>query len=102
MFFGRDPFRMKNGKLTLGFRPFVPAYLMPENGRVSTTFLGHIPVVYEAAGLRELVPGKTSPVSYTLTWKDGATRTLQGDRLGEPYSLAVRSGEITKIHVTMR
>ena len=102
MFFGRDPFRMKDGKLTLGFRPFVPAYLMPENGRVSATFLGHIPVVYEAAGLRELVPGKTSPISYTLTWNDGTTRTLQGDHLEEPYTLAVRSGEIAKIYVTMR
>lgn len=102
MFFGRDPFRMKDGKLTLGFRPFVPAYLMPDSGCVSATFLGQIPVVYEAAGLRELVPGKTSPISYTLTWKDGTTRTLQGDRLEESCALAVRNGEIAKIYVTMR
>ena len=102
MFFGQNPFRVEDGKLTLGFRPFIPAYLTPESGCVSATFLGHIPVVYEAAGLRELVPGKTSPVRYTLTWEDGTTRTLQGNRLEEPYALAVRSGEITKIYVTMR
>ena len=69
---------------------------------MSATFLGQIPVVYEASGLRELVPGKTSPISYTLTWKDGTPRTLQGDRLEESCALAVRSGEIAKIYVTMR
>ena len=102
MFFGQNPFRIRCGRLTLGFRPFIPAYLMPESGCLRTTFLGHIPVVYQSAGLRELIPGKTVPVSYTLLWSDGASRTLQGDYLDEPCAMAVRSGQIAEIHVTMR
>lgn len=101
MFFGADPFRMADGKLTLEFAPFIPAYLMPENGIVEAVFLGHIPVVYQAAGLRELVPGQTVSARYTLTYTDGHKETMEGKSLGEEAAMAVRSGQVTAIHVKM-
>ena len=101
MFFGPNPFRMENGELCLEFAPFIPSYLMPEDGVVETTFLGHIPVRYCAGNHRELVPGVTAPVSYTLTYRDGREETVSGRVLGKPCALAVRNGQITGICVTM-
>lgn len=101
MFFGKAPFRLEGGALTLEFAPCVPAYLMPEDGQLEATFLGHIPVIYHAPGLPELVPGKTKPARYALTYADGTRKTIAGSKLGPAEALAVRSGSVTSIHITM-
>lgn len=101
MFFGKAPFCLDSGELHLEFAPCIPAYLMPEDGRLEATFLGHIPVSYHAPGLRELVPGKTKPIRYVLTYADGTRKTITASCLGETDALAVRGGNVTSIHITM-
>ena len=99
MFFGPKPFRMAEGELCLEFDPFVPDYLMPEDGIVEAVFLGKVRVRYQANGHRELVPGVTKPARYTLTCADGSTAAVS-DLRGE-NALAVRDGHVTDIYVTM-
>lgn len=101
MFFGDKPFRLEDGQLTLGFDPFIPDYLMPQNGVVEATFLGTISVTYQAGGLPALVPGKTTPVQYTLTMADGRVKTVFAAVLDEKDALAVRNGQVRRIEVTM-
>ena len=102
MFFGRTPLKLEDGKLHLKLTPFIPDYLMPEDGVVEAMFLGHIPVVYRAAGCRALIPGKTEAVRYILTGADGKEETVEGAELSERYAKAVRDGQIAMIQVTMQ
>ena len=101
MFFGAAPFTVKDGELCLEFVPMIPAYLMPDSGVVEATFLGHIPVQYEALGCKELMPGKTQPVCYRLFYPDGAQVSISGNVLKGEYALAVRSGQVSRIEVIM-
>jgi len=102
MFFGRAPFTMRDGKLTLEFTPFVPDYLMPDDGVVKTTFLGKIEVVYLADGLHALVPGVTAPASCTLTYTDGTTKNIASGLIVGADAIAVRDGKVTRIEITMK
>lgn len=101
MFFGKTPFTVEKGELCLKFAPFLPDYLIPENGILETTFLGNIRVRYQARGCRALVPGVTYPVSYTLTYRDGSAVTVPGAVLKGAYAMEVRNGQVTQIHVIM-
>lgn len=102
LFFGANPFILRDGKLSLELHPFIPSYLMPENGVVEATFLGHIPVQYHAQGQKELIPGKNFPESYCLTYEDGNVLAVTGQSLPEQYALAVRSGQVRNIQVMMK
>lgn len=102
MFFGSNPFRMEEGTLCLEFAPFVPDYLMPENGCVEAMFLGKIPVTYLAEGCAALIPDVTRPDTYRLTFADGSKMRVIGAALTGDEALAVRDGRVTAIQVQMR
>lgn len=102
MFFGRRPFRLEEGRLCLEFKPFIPDYLMPEEGMVEAMFLGHIPVVYRAEECSALVPGKTTAIRYILTKTDGEEIIVDGACLPEHLAEAVRDGQVAGILVVMR
>ena len=99
MFFGEKPFSVREGRLSLEFSPFIPAYLMPEDGIVEAAFLGKITVVYHAKGALE--PGKTRAKSYILVYADGSRENIQGRYLSERYAKEVREGYIRTIIVEM-
>lgn len=102
MFFGCTPFRLEDGKLRLVFTPFIPDYLMPEDGVVEAMFLGNIPVVYRAEGCRALIPGKTAAVRYVITQTDGKEEFVDGEYLPEHHAKAVRDGQAAMIQVTIK
>lgn len=102
MFFGERPFRLEQGELRLALTPYVPAYLMPESGKVEAVFLGDVKVVYSAPGCKELIPGKTETVSFTLVYRDGGEEKLSGSVLPEPQARAVRNGKVKELRVEMR
>jgi len=99
MFFGDNPFRLEDGRLTLRFDPSIPDYLMSDS--LSATFLGHIPVEYETGTLNALIPGITQVKSYHLIYRDGTEEHFHGAVLMEDAAKAVRSGNVVKIHVTI-
>ncbi len=100
LFFGQTPFADGENGLTLRFAPFVPDYLMPEDGRVECTFLGCVRVTYDAAGKSELIPGQYKIARWTLTMRDGGTRVVEGDALAGEAAEAVRGGLVSAIEIT--
>lgn len=102
MFFGAAPFFVEDGKLGLRFAPFVPEYLMPEDGVVQAAFLGTVAVTYHAEGCAALVPGKTVPAHYTLSFENGEEKTVYGDTLGQEDARAVREGYVKSIQVIIK
>lgn len=102
MFFGRRPFRFDGNTLSLTVAPFIPDYLMPEDGIVSAVFLGKVHVIYHAHGLRELMPGKTEPAGWFLTAADGTRKIFNGSSLSHNEALSVRNGEITEMVIKMK
>lgn len=102
MFFGRSPFRWDGKELKMTFEPFVPYYLMPDDGVIRAAFLGSVDVIYHAEGLSELTPEKTVPRCWTVTAADGSVYEVESEFLPEDKALAIRSGEIIKIDVEMR
>lgn len=102
MFFGPAPFQWDGSGLHLRFAPFIPDYLIPEDGVIEATFLGGVKVVYHAAGLTELLPGKTVPVRWELADRGGGKRIVDGAALGDGDARAVRAGQIREIHITMK
>lgn len=102
MFFGPMPFRWDGKELKLVFAPFIPAYLMRPDGVIEATFLGGIKVTYHAAGLAELLPGKTIPVRWELKDRNGEKRIVNGSALCDRDARAVRAGQITEINITMK
>lgn len=101
MFFGPAPFRWEDGALRLVLEPFIPAYLMPEDGTVRAAFLGGIRVTYHAPGCGALVPGKTAPVRWTLTGRDGAQYAVSAPCLSDHEARKIRGGEISAIDIEM-
>ena len=101
MFFGPAPFRWEGGELRLALEPFLPAYLMPEDGTVRAMFLGDTQVTYRAPGCAALVPGKTVPVRWTLTGRDGGQYAVSGPYLSGREAGMVRSGEISAMDIEM-
>lgn len=101
MFFGRQPFRFDGDALSFTVEPFIPDFLMPEDGIVSAVLLGKTHVIYHAHGLRELTPGSTEPSGWLLTSADGTQRNFSGISLPHSEALKIRSGEITEIVIKM-
>ena len=102
MFFGAHPFQMDGEDLCLTFAPCVPAYLMPEDGVVSASFLDGVLVHYHAAGKQSLVPGQYQITGWTLTHRDGAVSKAEGCKLNAALARAVRDGQVTAIDVTIQ
>jgi len=102
LFFGEMPFRQEEAGLSLTFEPFIPMYLMPEDGAVRAVFLGNVDVTYDASGRRELIPGQYRPVRWELTGHDGAKQVINGASLPDREARAVRDGCIAAIHITIK
>ena len=101
MFFGPAPFRWENGALRLALEPFLPSYLMPADGVVRAAFLGNVQVTYHAPGCGALVPGKTAPVRWTLTGRDGVQYAVSAPFLSDHEARKIRDGEIAAIDIEM-
>lgn len=102
MFFGPAPFQWDGSGLHLRFAPFIPDYLIPEDGVIEATFLGSVKVSYHAYGIKELIPGKAMPVQWELTGRDGGRRVVEGPALCDRDARAVRAGQIAEINITMK
>ena len=99
MFFGNMPFRKEDNGLVLNFEPFIPEYLMPEDGVVKATFANKTKVTYKVQGRKVLVPGEYRILSWDLTDKQGNNHRIVAPELPEEFALKVRKGEIQTIDI---
>ena len=93
------PFRKEDNGLVLNFEPFIPEYLMPEDGVVKATFANKTKVTYKVQGRKVLVPGEYRILSWDLTDKQGNNHRIVAPELPEEFALKVRKGEIQTIDI---
>ena len=89
--FGKEPFAMKDGALALTLQPILPAYLIPEDGKVEASFLGNISVSYQFAAKKDYIPGEYTVEKIVVTYKDGRTVESNGCVTGADAE-AIRDG----------
>lgn len=97
MMFGKKPFTTVDGELALALEPFIPDYLMPEDGVVSCRFLGCVDVVYRSGGA--LVPGGCKPCRWELEYADSHTVVREAEKLVGDAARDVRDGLVKKMTV---
>lgn len=96
LMFGSQPFTVRDGKLTVCFRPFLPKYIIGGADSIRTTFLGSTEVEYELHGLKELIPGKYQ--TEEIRMKDGSEEK-KVRWIDEATAQRIRNGEISNIKV---
>lgn len=98
MMFGKNFFENTNDELSLTFRPSIPDYLIPEQLKIETTFLGTIQTVYHLSKKESLIPGKYAIKEILITDNDGLKKRFQTRLTGED-ARNVRDGFVKKIDV---
>ncbi|HSR35362.1 MAG TPA: cellobiose phosphorylase, partial [Anaerolineae bacterium] len=100
MMAGPRPFFVRDGKLKLTFKPTLPGWLFDENGRLTFTFLGQVPVTYHNPDRLDINPNNgLSARPVVLHLPDGGQVEFAEGILGEPHVQMVREGQITKIDI---
>ena len=101
MMFGRNPFTLTDGQLSLRLQPMIPAYLVPDDKEVSAMLLSTTKVTYKLADQKDYFPGEYKITGMELTYKNGSHATVNGDTLGADIARDVRDGEVESILATL-
>lgn len=101
MMFGREPFKVCDGALTLRLQPALPAYLTGENGTVEAVFMGETKVVYHVGEQKDYIPGEYQIAACTLTYADGRTLSVEQGVMKGALAEDVRDGRVCGIDVTL-
>ena len=101
MMFGKQPFKVCDGELTLQLEPALPAYLLEENGTVEAVLLGETKVVYHLGEKKDYIPGEYRVTECTLEYNDGKTLSVQQSAIIGKAAEDVRDGAVKEIHVTL-
>ena len=99
MFFGAQPFFVKDGALHLALKPALPGWLFDDAGTVTATFLGQCAVTYHNPQKRDTFAADVQPRAIALHLADGKTIEIPGHVIGPPYAASVRNGQISRIDV---
>lgn len=98
MMFGKTPFKMENGELTLEFTPLLPQYLLNGKHTAEAEFLGTVPVTYHLCGSGDFIPGSYENTACEITFADGTSVKTSGKITGEAAE-KIRRGEANGIAV---
>lgn len=101
MMFGKTPFMMENGKLTLRFTPFIPEYLIGDEKRLESVFMGNIPVVYELDAKRDYIPGSYR-IDVSIEMADGSCVEYPGGKIAGDTALEIREGNAKAIKMILK
>ncbi len=101
MFFGNEIFTEENGELVFAPKPALPAYLIPEDHKVSTTLLGSIPMTYELSEEKDYIPGEYLIREIRVTTTGGSMETVSGGRIKGALAEEIRNGFVKEISVVL-
>lgn len=101
MMIGSEPVTLNGESLSLSLKPFIPDYLMPEDGVVEATLFGSIKLEYRTEGLKQLFPDEYTVKGYILCDANGQQTVVNAEYLSHDDTLRVRNREIKKIIVTI-
>lgn len=99
MMFGGSIFRVQDGELAFAPEPAVPAYLIPEDGRLVTTLLGGIRVCYEFDGARDYIPGSYEIKEMIFDYENGTEASTKLPYAKGAVAEDVRNGRIKEIRI---
>lgn len=102
MMFGRQPFFMQDGKLTLKFAPAVPKYLIGEKKTVSAMFLSTIPVTYHMEEEKDYYPGSYQILSVDVLYADRKHYTTTEGSISGKLAEDVRDKKVSEIHINIK
>lgn len=101
MMFGKNVFTMKNGELVFAPEPAIPAYLIPEEKVIETTFLGEIPVVYRMEEQRDYIPGTYGIKEMHFTYKNGNELEVTAGYVSGKLAEDIRSGRVMRMEILL-
>lgn len=99
MFFGAQPFFVRDGALHLTLKPALPGWLFDDAGTVTATFLGRCAVTYHNPHKRDTFAPDMQPRAITLHRANGDHVEITGHVIGSPYAESIRAGQISRIDV---
>ncbi len=101
MFFGSNPFKLINDNLILELKPFIPEYLMADDGVIEAMFLGKTMVKYKYGNIDELIPDKYKIASYMIKYADGQKIIIGDTFIPTEHALKIRDGLAIEIIVNI-
>ena len=99
MMFGAGMIEVRNGELVFAPKPALPAYLIPEDGRVSATMFGKVKVVYQFADVMDYIPGRYRVKTMKFFYKNGSVATVNADYAGAQIATDLRGGTIREVTI---
>jgi len=97
MMFGAHVFEMRKGELVFAPQPAIPAYLIPENGKVSATLCSKTKVTYQFADVMDYVPGKYHINTMKFVYKNGSVANINSDCAGGHIAQDLREGAVAEV-----
>lgn len=97
MMFGAHVFEMRKGELVFAPQPAIPAYLIPENGKVSATLFSKTKVTYQFADVMDYIPGKYQINTMKFVYKNGSVANINSDCAGGHIAQDLRDGAVTEV-----
>lgn len=99
MMFGSHIMSLKDQELVFAPQPAIPAYLIPEDGRVSAMLFGKTEVVYQFADVMDYIPGRYEIKAMKFIYQNGKTAsTVSGYATGQ-LAQDIRNGIVQKIEI---
>ena len=96
MTMGPAPFSLSHaGELQLSFKPVIPGWMFPEDGKLTFTFLGAVSVTL--SNPNRVDSWKAQPVSGELVYTDGTVFTSTDGIFGKAQALDVRALKVQSI-----
>ncbi len=102
MMFGEHILTVRNGELVFEPQPAIPAYLIPEDGKVTTTLFGNTELVYDFDGVSDYMPGSYQIKTMKFEYQNRSIVTVNGTCAGEKFAKDVREGVVKKITIEIK
>lgn len=97
MMFGAHVFEMQKGELVFAPQPAIPAYLIPEDGKVSATLFSNTKVTYQFADVMDYVPGKYRINTMKFVYKNSSVANINSDCAGGHIAQDLRDGAVAEV-----
>ncbi|MCR5403531.1 MAG: hypothetical protein K6E91_06855 [Butyrivibrio sp.] len=104
MFFGKEVFALRDGRLVFSPEPAIPGYLLKEEGNDFTAgamLLGKTFVTYHSGEKKDLIPGSYHISEITALCHDGRKETVNGSELQGEAAQDLRDGRIAALEVSL-
>lgn len=99
MMFGDHVFTLRDGELAFTPEPAVPAYLIPEDGKIETTLFTGIKVTYQFAAAKDYIPGGYVIKRMRFIYKNGTTADTELSYAKGIFAEDIRKGKVAEIMI---